>query len=247
MRTGILEKSRDFIIKHTQKNVFVFRNSDVESSIKNYLVKEKMLYSPIRGIYVLKKSDAFASEVVEKYCFQILELIEWIHTGEFVLSYYLWEKLQKKYFKIITKNKNFQTQLWENKNIILDFQASLVPRETEKIEINGAKLEVEKPLSFAINNYFSLWENKKFQKFLLSLEISPEDIKEKITQNYKVSGLSKIALFYKNNWYNEKYKTIISELKSAWKRVDNRNIKSEKKVIVKQKNTSKKIDLNDLF
>jgi hypothetical protein len=45
---SILEKSRDFILKHTQKNVFVFSSSGIDSAIKNYLVKEKMLYSPIR-------------------------------------------------------------------------------------------------------------------------------------------------------------------------------------------------------
>ncbi len=247
MRMSILEKSRDFILKHTQKNVFVFSSSGIDSAIKNYLVKEKMLYSPIRWIYVLKKTDTFASEVVDKYCFQILELLWGIISWDFALNYHLWEIPSKKNIKIINKSKNFQTNLWENKNITLDFQMSSVPRESEIVNIEWASLSIEKPLSFAINNYFSHWKNKKFQKFLLQLDINWEEIKEKIKQNYKISWLSKIALFYKNNWYIENYKTIVFELKNAGKRIDNRSIKSEKKVVVKTTQTKNIIDLNNLF
>jgi hypothetical protein len=60
----LLERVKDFILRNKQDNNFVFKSSDIDLGIKNYLLKQNMLYSPIRGIYILKKSDVYNSEAV---------------------------------------------------------------------------------------------------------------------------------------------------------------------------------------
>jgi hypothetical protein len=48
MPKSVIEKVRDFILENKEKHNFVFSSKQIDTSIKNYLIKEKMLYSPIR-------------------------------------------------------------------------------------------------------------------------------------------------------------------------------------------------------
>ena len=246
MPKNVIEKVRDFILENKEKNTFVFLSKHIDISIKNYLIKEKMLYSPIRGIYVLKKSDIYPSEATLQHKYTIISLLWWILSGDFAVNYYLWN-MNSNNFKIITDTKNFETNLWEGKSITLTFTASKVPRNTQKIEVNNASLLIETPLSLIINDFWLLEKYPNFKRVLFELDLNSLEIEQIIKNNFKISGISKLALFYKNEGFNEKYILIKNELNTAWKRLDNRNIKSSKKVIVKQKNTTKNIDLNSLL
>lgn len=246
MRKCVIEKVTDFILENKQNNTFVFLSKQIDSSIKNYLIKEKMLYSPIRGIYVLKKSNMYSSEVTMEHKFSIIWLLWGILSGEFALHYYLWNNAHNS-FKIINYTKNFETTLWEGKKILIKFTASKVPRNTQVVKINSVSLVIETPLSLIINDFWLLEKYPPTKKMLLELDINSFDISEMIKNNFKISGLSKLALFYKNEGFSEKYILIKNELNKAWKRLDNRNMKSTKKVLVKQKNTRKNIDLNSLL
>jgi hypothetical protein len=205
-----------------------------------------MLYSPIRWVYILKKSDIYPSEATLEHKYTIISLLWGILSGDFAVWYYLWNK-DNNNFKIITDNKNFETNLWEGKNITVTFTASKVTRNTKNIEINNTSLVIETPLSLIINDFWLLKKYPNFKRILFKLDINSFNIAEIIKNNFKISGISKLALFYKNEGFNEKYILIKNELNKAWKRLDNRNMKSSKKVIVKQKNTTKNIDLNSLL
>jgi hypothetical protein len=75
MRISVIEQVKAFLRDSKVNNKYVFCSKEMKLTIKNYLVKQKMLYSPIRGIYILKKSDQFTSDVLEKYKYQVLEQI----------------------------------------------------------------------------------------------------------------------------------------------------------------------------
>jgi hypothetical protein len=60
----LIENIKKFILNAKQSHTFVFHSSSIPVNIKNYLLKENMLYSPIRGIYILKKSEVYNSESV---------------------------------------------------------------------------------------------------------------------------------------------------------------------------------------
>lgn len=244
MPKSVIEKVRDFILENKEKNTYVFWSKQIDTSIKNYLIKEKMLYSPIRWIYVLKKSDVYPSEATLDHKFTIISLLWWILSGDFAINYYLWN-LDNNNFKIITENKNFETTLWEWKNISLTFTASKVARNTQIIDIKNNSLIIETALSLIINDFWILKKYPQFKHILFQLDIS--NIWELIKNNFKISGISKLALFYKNEGFNEKYILIKNKLNTAGKRLDNRDMKSHKKIIVKQQNTTKNIDLNSLL
>ena len=246
MPKNVIIKVKDFILESKEKNKFVFLSKQIDVSIKNYLIKEKMLYSPIRGVYVLKKSDVYPSEATLEHKYAIISLLWGMLTGDFVVNYYLWD-INNNNFKIITNTKNFESNLWEGKNISVTFTASKVARNTQNIEISNTSLVIETPLSLIINDFWLLEKYPKFKHILFELDINSSNIAEIITKNFKISGISKLALFYKNEGFNEKYILIKNELNKAWKRLDNRGLKSSKKVIVKKKYTTKSIDLNSLL
>jgi hypothetical protein len=48
MRISVLEQVKAFLRNAKVNNSYVYISKDIKLTIKNYLIKEKMLYSPIR-------------------------------------------------------------------------------------------------------------------------------------------------------------------------------------------------------
>jgi len=245
MRKSLINQAREFIEINSSKNNFIFDSSEIKLTIKNFLVKNNYLYSPIKNIFILKKSDDDISKKIEKYKYWILEKLGGVLSWEFLINYYLLRVDSARVFRIITKSKNFESFLWEENNLRIIFKPSKIPRLTRKVKIENYTFEIETKLSFMVNNYYLFWENKDFQKIILETNFSIENIEELINKKFKFSSISKIAIFYKNSWKTGKYETIIKAMKNCWKKIDRRWTKVIKKVEKKKK--SEKIDLNDLF
>lgn len=248
MRKTVLEQASEFINSNSRKNIYIFSSKEIKTTIKNFLVENNYLVSPIKNIFILKKSDQKLSEIVDNYKFNILEklLKTWeILSWEFLINYYLEKSDSARIFRIITKSKNFESYLWEEQNIKIIFKPSSIPRITKKIKINNYKLLIEDKLSFIINNYYLFKDNKDFQKIILNAEIKLKEIENLIKKNFKFSAISKIAIFYKNSGENVKYNTINQAIKNAWKKIDRRGTKIIKKEKIKKE--APKIDLNNLF
>jgi len=248
VRKTVLEQASEFINSNSRKNIYIFSSKEIKTTIKNFLVENNYLVSPIKNIFILKKSDQKLSEIVDNYKFNILEklLKTWeILSWEFLINYYLEKSDSARIFRIITKSKNFESYLWEEQNIKIIFKPSSIPRITKKIKINNYKLLIEDKLSFIINNYYLFKDNKDFQKIILNAEIKLKEIENLIKKNFKFSAISKIAIFYKNSGENVKYNTINQAIKNAWKKIDRRGTKIIKKEKIKKE--APKIDLNNLF
>ena len=245
MRKSLIEQAKEFIEINSSKNNFIFSSSEIKLTIKNFLVKNNYLYSPIKNIFILKKSDDDISKKIEKYKYWILEKLEGVLSWEFLINYYLWRVESARIFRIITKSKNFESFLWEENNLRIIFKPSKVPRFTRKVKIENYTFEIETKLSFIINNYYLFWKNKDFQKIMLETNFSIEDIEELINKKFKFSSISKIAIFYKSSWKIGKYETIIKAIKNCWKKIDRRWTKVLKKQNIKKKKIE--IDLNNLF
>jgi len=67
MRKSLIEQAKEFIEINSSKNNFIFSSSEIKLTIKNFLVKNNYLYSPIKNIFILKKSDDDISKKIEKY------------------------------------------------------------------------------------------------------------------------------------------------------------------------------------
>ncbi|MDQ7009656.1 MAG: hypothetical protein Q9M94_05185 [Candidatus Gracilibacteria bacterium] len=245
MKKSVLEQSREFINSNSKKNNFVFSSKEIKTTIKNFLSENNYLISPIKNIFILKKSEQKLSEIIEKYKFNILErLLEngGVLSGEFLINYYLGKTNSSRIFRIITKSKNFESYLGEEENIKIIFKPSLIPRITKKILILNNKLEIEEKLSFIINNYYLFKDNKDFQKIILEAEFNIKEIENLINKKFKFSSISKIAIFYKNSGKTAKYNIIIQAIKNKGKKIDRRGTK-----LLKKPKTSETVDLNNLF
>lgn len=245
MRISVIEQVKIFLRDSKINNKYVFCSKEIKLTIKNYLVKQKMLYSPIRGIYILKKSDQFTSDVLQKYKYQVLEQIWWVLTWDFAIAYYLGDYSGIKSYKIITETKTFSSTLWEK--ILLQFQASSVPRILKEINIEESSLKIESPLSLYINDYKNIPENAPFIRYLMTLDITRQHIVEMINKNCKTSGISKLAQLYKINGFLWKQKIILNTLREAGKQIDYRKATTQIKVSTTQPSKSITEDLDSLI
>ena len=248
MRKTVLEQVKDFINSNTKKNNYVFSSKEIKTTIKNFLVENNYLACPIKNIFILKKSNQKLSELLDKYKFKILEKLlekDEILSGEFLINYYLKKSKISRLFRVITKTKNFKSYLWEEKNIQIIFKPSKIPRITKKVKIENSNLLIEDRLSFIVNNYYLFKDNKDFKKIILQTDFDIFEIENLIKKKFKFSSISKLAIFYKNNWEIDKYNTINTAIKNCWKKIDRRWTKVIKKEKTKQK--KEKINLDNLF
>jgi len=261
VRKSLIQQARDFILENTEKNNFVFSSTEIKTSLKNFLIENGYLYSPIKNIFLLKKNNEDIFKKIEENKFGILEKLcapkkillgWWILSWEFLINYYLWKIKKSRIFRIITKSKNFESILWdENSSKISDekikiiFKPSQIPRITRKIKIGKFSFEIETKLSFIINNFYLFKDNSDFKKIILETDFDIFEIESLIKNKFKFSAISKIAIFYKNNNQEGKYQMILKASKNNWKPLDRRWTKVLKKEKIKKKKV--KVDLNDLF
>lgn len=245
MRISVLEQVKAFLKHAKQNNEYIYESKKLKLTVKNYLVQKNMLYSPIRGIFILKKSEQFDSEILEKYKLNTLEKLGWIVTGDFAVAYYLGDISSIKKFEIITKNKNFESKLSEKYHI--KFKASKVPRYTNNTKIEEATLKIEQPFSLYINNYKNISENSDFLRYMMSLDISKEYIHKMIQDGFKSSWIAKLALLYKQNGFSQRHKMIMATLREAGKQIDYRKATTQKNTIKTPLNIQNNEDLDSLI
>lgn len=245
MRISVLEQVKAFLKDAKLNNEFVYESKKIKLTVKNYLVSKKMLYSPIRGIFILKKSEQFDSEVWEKYKYEVLEKLGGIVTWDFASAYYLWDYSSIKTFEIITQSKNFESKLSEK--YTLKFKASKVKRNTKIIKIGNASLCIEEPFSLYINNYKNIAINSDFVRYLMSQDISQWDIQQMIHDGFKTSWITKLALLFKQNWFAQRHKMIMTTLREAGKQIDYRKATTQKQSTNIYLNTQIDEDLDSLI
>ena len=243
----LLERVKDFILRNKQDNNFVFKSSDIDLGIKNYLLKQNMLYSPIRGIYILKKSGVYGSEAVLENKNSIISKLWWILSWTSALAYYRGKFEENTKYKIITKSKNFITYIGEWKKIEVVFTASSIPRITKHIKIDNNTFEIETLLSLVINDFKIINNDQNIKRLLFWLDINESEIEEFIKKWFKISWISKLALLYQDEGFKDKYNIIKKTLDKNGKRLDTRWSSG-----IKNKQNSKKlkketIDLNSLL
>lgn len=247
MRTSINNQAKTFIIKSKEENRYVYSSKDIKLSLKNYLVTNKLLYSPIRWIFILKSSSTSSDKIIDKHIYQIISKLGWVISGSFIVDYFLWDKKKIKEITIINRSKNFISYLWENKKFKINFKLSKINRITERIQIEWVYMEIEMPLSFIVNNFFLYEWNKRFETLILKQDINPGEINNMLLKWFKLSWISKLAIFYKNNNLNWKFKMIENEIIESWKKIDRRNNKINIKKIIKKEQENKINDLDLLF
>lgn len=246
MRVSIVEQAKNFILESRKNNKYIYSSEELKLSLKNYLVSSSLLYSPIRGIYILKASSVPWITIINKYKYEIIKKLWGVVSWDFALNYYLWNYKKINEFILINNSKNFISFIWEDKNIKIHYKLSKIPRIVNQVNIEWSELSIESPLSFVINNFIYYKGNKKFESLILKLDINPWEIVNLLLQGFKLSGISQLAIFYKNSKINWKYKLIENELKDAWKKIDRRNNKINIRELLKKEKKNKDNNIEDL-
>jgi hypothetical protein len=89
--------------------------------------------------------------------------------------------------------------------------------------------------------------NKDIKRLLYELDINNDEIEEYIKKWFKISWISKLALFYQDEGFKDKYHIIKKTLDKNWKRLDTRWTSGIKNKQTTQKIIKDKIDLNSLL
>jgi len=238
MRISVEKQAFDFLKLSKEKNLSVFKKNDIKRTVRDFLTTKGVLFSPYDWIYLKKKTTDTKDIIIKNNIYWILSLIWWVITWEFVMNYYLWKNKNIKEFIILKPNQNFITYLWDKKSIKLNIKISTINRITENIKYEWYNLEIESPLSFIVNNINKLSNDKTFIEFVLARNFESVDIINWLLNKYKISWLSKLAIFYKNYKRKWQYLTIKNSLEQSWKKLDRR--KNKVNIIKEQKIKTKK-------
>lgn len=222
MRISVNNQVKDFLKLCKKNDTWVFDVWEIKESVKNYLVNLNMLFSPYDKIYVIKKTTESTNQAINKNIYYILEKMWGIISWDFALYHHLWKKKIIKEYLIYKGMKNFSSYIWKEKNIKVIFKPSVIKRDVEQIKIGKAILNIEAPLSYIVNNIKKNVDNKNFKELLNSVKFIDTDILKWLLMKYKISWLSRLAIYNKNNWNESQYKIIKRELEKADKKIDRR-------------------------
>ena len=243
MRKPKINMIRDFLKDCKKNNIRVFNKSQIIKSVRDELLKNENIFSPYDNIYVLKKSDETKKQAIKNNLPFILEKLWWIISWEFALNYFLERKKNVKEILIYHKTRDFVSYLDKEKEYKIVFRRSKIERNEITVKFDKAVLKIESPLSFIINNIKKEKDNKLFQEYLDKVHFSDDDIVSWLIHKYKLSWLSRLAIYMKNVWRNWQYLVIKNTIESAWKKLDRRwnrvnIIKKEKVELIKNTKTS---------
>lgn len=215
MRISVEEQARSFLRTAKREERRVFAKEDVKKSLREYLGSIGLMFSPTDNIYVLKKSSEPKGIAIKANLFPILSLLDGVFTGDIVPLATLGKQKPIKEFTLITQSKNGFLYLGDRNEYKITLRKSTIRRDYQSIEYIGATLKIEDPLSYICNHISKKSEDSLFQEFVLSLEFERYDIQVALLNNYKLAGLSKLAIFYKNHQRNGQYLIIKNTIEES--------------------------------
>lgn len=225
MRISIDEQSRNFLKACKKNNLRVFSKADIKKSVREHLVSIWMMFSPFDNIYLVKKSSESKESVIKNNLYAILGQMWGVLSWDIVPYYYLGKKKNPKEFLIFNPTKNWESYLGNKKEYKIIRRKSLMQRNEKRVNIDGVYVSIEDPLSYICNFIKDKEDEKVFQEFIMSQDFEHNDILFWLLHKYKLSWLSRLALFYYNHWKKWKYSVIKNAIEQSGKKLDRRNNK----------------------
>lgn len=215
--TSIEELSKSFLKTNIDKNRFIVHFNEFPSrKVREYLTVNKYLYSPIRGLYIIKDNKIPNKMVLEQNYFQILSELGWIIWWEIALNYHVWDNKKINEIIIYTQDKNWKVRLGDSDYCII-YKRSTSFKDVDRVDILWSKFFIETKLSFIINNFNEYSDNDNFKVLLDSTKINFSELWDLIKKWINQSNLSRLAFYYKQNDNIRNFSIIKNELAKSWK------------------------------
>jgi len=223
-KLSVMEQAKEFLDKQIHKKEFVIDDKKIPNRrVREFLQASDFLYSPCKYMYIIKDNTIPDNQVLEQNYFNIVSrLAQWnIVTGELALNHHIWKTAKVDEVDIVTQSKNGEVKLGNNETYVVRYQKSEKWRDVEKAEINGAKVYIETPTSYLINNFSDeAVKNEDFNVLLNSTNFMLNDIETFVQKWASIRGLSQMALWYKENDNMRNYTLIKTALQKNGKWID---------------------------
>lgn len=217
-----LDLAKIFLDKQIQNKEFVVDFTKIPNRrVREFLKANDYLYSPCKFIYIIKDNKLSKKNALEHNYFNVVSKLWGVVTWDIALNYHLWKTVKVKNIDIITPSKNWEMNLWEDDTYVVRYQKSDKYRDVEKVTINNAKVFIETPTSYLINNFNDEnTNNEDFKVLLSSTNFMLGDIKKFIEKWASISSLSRMALWYKDNEKPRNYTLIKTALQQSGKQLN---------------------------
>lgn len=216
---SIKKQAEQFLEKQIEKKEFIVDWKQLPSDkVRQFLKANDFLYSPCKYLYIIKDNRLTNKQTLDQNYFNIVSKLWWVVWWELALNYHTGKTAKVNTIDIITSTKCWQMYLGDNQNYTIRYQKSEKFRDIEKVNMSWAKLYIEKPTSYLINNFNeNTLENEDFNILLTSTKFNLTDIEDYIERWANITSLSKMALWYKNNDNPRNYSLIKVALQKAGK------------------------------
>lgn len=218
---SIKEQAQKFLLNQIEKKEFIVDwNKIPNRKVRQFLKANDYLYSPCKYLYIIKDKTLTNNQTLEQNYFNIVSKLWWVVWGELALNYHTGKTAKVKNIEIITPTKCWNMFLGDRENYTVKYHKSWKYRDVEKVNINWAKLYIEKPTSYLINNFNEKNSiNEDFIILLSATKFNLPDIEKYIDKWANISSLSKMALWYKDNKNPRNYSLIKMALQKAGKSI----------------------------
>lgn len=217
----VQEQAKSFLQKQIDEKNFVVDVSKLPNRrVREYLSNNDYLYSPTKGLYIIKSRDTTPTQVVEQNYFHIISKMTkaGVVSGQAALNYHLGNNSKLPVVDIYHPSKDTSLSFKGENDYTVRISRSKKYREVEPGNIQWAKLIIETPLSYLINNYSSdTIEDKNYQMLAQNTHFMIGDIKRFIDKGASVSSLSSLAHFYNAQGDARNYWVIKAAVVQSWK------------------------------
>lgn len=218
-KSKVSEQSRDFLRKSIDEKKLILTGTEMSRKVREYLLANQYLYSPYKGVYIIKSSDKSEKEVLDMNVYRILSFIGkdgWVFTGELVRDYHNGVTKLLREFEYISKTQNSVIPLGKYQDYIVYLKKSTAYREKETITIDGWSLDIETKLSYVVNNIRGNEHDPEYQNIANNISFMIGDIERFVNNGSNISNLSRLALLYKESGNIRGYSIIKSVLQQKW-------------------------------
>lgn len=220
INNNTIKLAKQFLKRHINKKDYIVCSDRITNRrAREFLLNNNFLYSPIKGLYIIKTQESINKIVVEQTYFKIIEKVseKAIVSWALALKYHIWKLEKVSEIEIYNNTKNSTIKFYWERSYTIYFKKSSIYRETCICKIWNAEIPMESPMSFLINNFQKEKNSKDIVILLSHTNFMLGDIIRFVNNWASITSLSAIALWYKKTDNIRNFELIKTAIAKCWK------------------------------